>query len=608
MFCAILVLACPVIVSYDEDTVEESDAVVPAIMLAGAIIVFVATAYITFSLASSLGGGDPPEGSVDDSVNATLRELQAQLVSSNYDTAAGIWSKLAVNDAQLWSFVENYFDNQSETAVASLWSDSSRYDGDRILELSSFVANSLIYNYNVTSTWNEFSISWSDYRDKWANDPAYDTMEVAFTWGSDRWTSDGLFSAELMRYVTPTASSDRVYIDVVGTNEDGWTDRTDMMLCVGSSGSLTSASTGRTFALSEGENDLHSLGVTSGWYELAPSTTYISQNLSGSVSEDGLMPNACMVLRNGSDFAFVYESGGAFSVVHDGLPAITDDIGLEITYDDGDGNRMSGFLVDLSQVLEAYTDISEALNHAALSANYAGETAWNVYDILGQSSALLKPSSITAGTQTDIPLTSEQASVMYIAAMQQISGLGADATSDGILISPDSMTLYLHGDIYYEGVLIADDAVYTPFVFTDSTLSVGRQTLYTNGLAMIWATGVPVLEDWDGVTSGSIIISISGATLDTDRIVRDGVEVSSVDLKVDSMERLGLIGFNVPDPPPTPTTIDVTLLMQIILLLAGAMLTVIGLLVRAPWMAVFGMIVAVAGYYLAGWIAGMIWG
>ena len=96
--------------------------------------------------------------------------------------------------------------------------------------------------------------------------------------------------------------------------------------------------------------------------------------------------------------------------------------------------------------------------------------------------------------------------------------------------------------------------------------------------------------------------------MDTRQMMHDGTEVSSVELTVDSMERLGLIGFSVPDPPPTPTTIDVTFLMQIILILVGTILAVVGLFVRSPWLIVIGLIVAVAGYFLAGWIAGLIWG
>lgn len=102
-------------------------------------------------------------------------------------------------------------------------------------------------------------------------------------------------------------------------------------------------------------------------------------------------------------------------------------------------------------------------------------------------------------------------------------------------------------------------------------------------------------------------MSVSGATLDTYNIVDDGTEVSSVTLEVASMERLGLIGFDVPDVPDTPTTVDVVPLMQIILVLIGAVVAIAGLATRNPWLILIGILVAVLGYLLAGWIASLIW-
>ena len=64
--------------------------------------------------------------------------------------------------------------------------------------------------------------------------------------------------------------------------------------------------------------------------------------------------------------------------------------------------------------------------------------------------------------------------------------------------------------------------------------------------------------------------------------------------------------LDVPEPPPTPETVDIVPLMQIILVLLGAIVAVVGLLMRSPWLIVIGLIVAVAGYFLAGFIAGLV--
>lgn len=610
ILCAAMLLACPLGVAIDNgDVVEETDAVLPVVVVYGAILlVGMVMGSVGQQLADSYGDGDVPEGADQEDVNAGYREMQAELVSSNYSTASGIWSRLADNDAQLWSFVESYFDLQAETAVAALWSDVKDYDGDDILVQSSLISNALTYNYNLISAWNEFVESWSDYRDLWQEGgDAYDSMTVSFGWDADDWSSSGVFAPELARFVTPTSQSDRVYIDVVEeTDGQEFYDRTNILYCT-AQGTLTSVTTGETTVLNEGENDLLALGLESGWYELGTGSTYISQNFGGSVSSDGLMPTACMLIRNGDSYAYAYESGDSFVIVRDGYSTVSESLTLTISYDDQDGNVVDDNVVDLGTVLSAYDNVSDALNDAFVSTNFAGETAWNLFDELGQSSALIKPSSITSGTQNDYPLTSQQAAVMYIAAMEQLAALGEGATSDGIQISPDSFNLIVYGDIYYEGVLIAEDAVYTPFVYGSTDISVGEQILDVNGLAMVWATGVSSLEDWDGVTDNSAVISISGATLFTMNIVEDGVEVSETHLEVESMERLGLIGFDVPDVPEPPETVDIVPLIQIIIVLIGAIVAVAGLFTRNFWLILIGALVAVVGYFLASYIAGLVY-
>lgn len=607
VLCAVMLLACPLGVAIDNgEIVEETDA--NPLLIAGAI--FVITFVVTYAasyLASNWGSGDVPDGGDQSEVNAAFRQAQAELLSSNYGTASGMWSQLALNDAQLWSFVESFFDLQAETAAAYLWSDTADYDGDKILEESSLIYNSLIYNYNLTSAWNEFTASWSDYRNLWAEKgEAYDSMELGYGWDSGTWTGDGVFSSELMRYATPTTSSYRVYLDVVGSDEEGYSDRTNIMYSVGGSGALTSLTTGATTELREGQNDLEDLGLTSGWYELEVGPTYLSQNMSGSVSHDGLMPGGCLLLRSGDGYAFVYESGDSLVVVRNGQSIVTDTLTMTVSYDDQNGNRVDDNTVDLKPVVMGYDSVVDALNEASRSANYAGEVAWNLYDAIGESSALLKPSSITSGTQTEVPLTAQQASLMYLAAMEQIAELGTGATSEEIRISPESMDLYCYGDIYFEGALIAEDAVYTPFVYDSTEISVGQHDMDVNGMAMVWATGVPSLESWDGSTDGGFIVDISGCNMDTANIVHNGTEVSSVELTVDSMERLGLIGFTNPGVPDVPKTVDIVPLVQIIIILIGAIVAIAGLFVRNPWLIVIGIVVAVAGYFLAGFIAGLV--
>lgn len=605
LVAVIMVMSCPIIVAYDDD-VEETDAFGIGIVGIALVIAFAAGAGSAYLL-DNWGDDHVPDGASQGEINAEFRRAQAELISSNWGTASGMWSKLADNDAMLWPFVEAYFDLQAETAASYLWSDDGIYTGDKVLEMSSFLSNSMTYNFNLTSAWNEFSDSWSDRRDLWKEKgQAYDSMELAFAWGSSTWSSEtGVFGADLMRFVTPTSSSDRIYIEVVDSEDQGYTDRTNIMTCIGP-GKITSATTGRTWELQSGENDLGRMGVYTGWYELGHGSTYIAQNISGSVSEDGLMPSACMLMRNDGEQSYAFMSGEYPTVVRNGQSVVTDSLSMTVSFDDNDGTTVVK-TVDLLRVLEGYDGVVKAMTSAALSVNNAGQAAWEVFDHLGTSSALIKPSSIIAGTQGGMPLTPQQSTAMYLSAMAQLMQLGEGATADGIRISPESMTLYCHGDIYYRGVQIAKDAVYTPFVYSDTSISVGIQDVDVNGLAMVWATDIPSLDDWNGVTDNSAIVDISGATLDIRSIIHDGKEVSGVDLEVESMERLGLIGYDAPDPSDPPKTVDIVPLIQIVAILIGAIVAIIGLATGSPWMMVAGIVVAIAGYMVAGWVAGMIY-
>lgn len=604
IFAVALILSCPMIIAYDED-VEETDAIAPVVMGIALLVSFIAGAG-TYHFIDNWGDGHVPDGADQGEINAEFRKAQAELISSNYGTASGMWSKLANNDAMLWPFLESYFNLQAETSASYLWKKDGQYNGDKILEMSSTLSNSMIYNYNLTNAWNEFSDSWSNYRTLWnEKGSAYDSMQLAFTWGSTIWTSDsGRFGADLMKFVTPSDGLDRIYIDIIGDEEQGYSDRSNIMTSVGP-GKITSTTTGRTWELQSGENDLGKMGVYSGWYELSTGATYIAQNIAGSVSKDGLMPSACILMHNGDEYAYAYMKGNYPSIVRNGQSIIEDGISMTVSYDDRDGTKVTK-TVDIQRILEAYDTVVKAMNSAAITANNAGLTAWTVFNKIDTSSTLIKPSSITSGTQGNTNLTPQQASVMYLSAMNQLSKLGSDVTSDGITISPDSLNLICYGDIYHGGVMIAKNVVYTPFVYSDARIPVGVEDLDVNGVAMVWATEVPSVSDWDGKTDNSAIIDITGAKLDTRNIIYDGTEVSYMDLEVDSMERLGLIGYDAPKPPTPPKTVDVVPLIQAIVILIGAIVAVIGLGTRSPWIIIAGIVIAIAGYFLAGWVVGKI--
>ena len=604
--CAAMLLIAPiVVVTADESEDSDVDAFAPLLILAAGVAIGVIASVLTDTYVvdlSSLINDEDEDATVYDEEEVTdaILSLNAQLVSSNYTTATGMWSKLGTNDAQLWALLETYFDRMAEIAAASLWTTYTEYDPDKILETSGTISNALVYAYNVTSAWDEFAASWSDMPAQWI---ASNLNEItwSYEWDGISWASSGgdSVSSRLMMMATPSSDYGRVWIDVVDSDEDGYTDSTNLLYAMGGTGSVTSVATGESWTISEdGSIDMLDAGMTSGWYVLSEGATYLAQSMASSYSSDGLTPAACMLLTIGEGIAYAYSTSDGYAVIKDGESYATEAIGISVAWGD------ESYDVDLTSVLAAWTSVGEAIADAYASAVSAGAAAWEVYDALESSSVAISPSSITVGTSTS--LTSSEAAAVWIAAMQQLSGADDSWSIDDLTISVESLTLVVYGDIYVNGELIAEDAIYTPFVYSDESLTVGTQTLSSDGIAMIWATGVSSYADWDGDTSAASLVTISQATLTTYAIYDDGTEVSSIDLTVDSMYRLGLIGYEGGDAVAVPDGTDITALVMIVAVLIGAILAIVGLWTSSWWAVLLGLIVALAGVAFADVIAGAI--
>lgn len=562
-------------------------------------------------------GGDsilPPGGDVE-SVHAAMRDLQGELVQSNYKTGGNVFTSLVQNDSQLWGFIQAYYGLMADTVAATLWTKDGTYDPDKIVERSGLLVNLANYYYNVANTWNNLSLSWADRNDLWNDHSAYRRMQMGFSYGSTDWMADeGAVTARLMNRVIPTDGHNRVFIYVYDTTQDIVNIGGSSALVAGCNDifvpeetEMVSEDTGMTYGIPAGLTDLTSLGVRSGWYTLSSGHTYVSGNIVGSSSIDGAMPGAALLLDvAGAHGVAVYDNGNVV-VARAGVEDVASDISMKVKVD---GDEHQWLTYDMTNLLNAYTTLIKATDQCILDTVKDGETAWRVYDRLETSETVLKPSSITAGTQTDDPLTADQASVMYLAAMQQMASLADGAGPDDVMISPDSLHFYVYGDIYYRDTLVEKGAIFTPFSYADATLSAGMNEWKTIGTAMVWANGLPSYSAWDGVTTGAAIISLSDdMRVDAKNIIKDGNEVSSVSMTVNSIRLLGYLDFSPPKPHPSPHVVDIVPFIRVICVLLGAMIAVIGLVIRVPWIVLIGAIIAVAGWFASSFVAGlMFWG
>lgn len=541
--------------------------------------------------------GEIPGGGDGQAVYEAYREAMAKLVYSNFKNVSGVFQKMANNESQLWAFTEAYWNMQAETQAAYYWSDFA--DPDRDVLINDLRANSLVYWYNTAAAWNEFAHSFCDCFDRWieADPDIYGSMKITWTWDGGFWDVDGRWDTKILRYVSPS-DQQKVFFSVTPAGSSYHLDGVNTMWVTGPGGRMTSCDTGASKDLSAGANDLS--GMESGWYYLSADNTYISQQIAASLADDGASPGVCMLMENDGAWAFVHRSGDRYRIVKDGHASTSSTYGLDVSYNDKNGNRVHlspgpDEKGKLSDVLDSCDRINAAVLHAFASASDAGLTAWNVYDRLQTSSYLIKPSSITAGSQEDHPLDTASAAVMYIAAMQQLAELGRRATPDNIKISPESLGLVIFGDIYNSGTCIVRDAVFTVFAFSAIDLSTRSQGVKWTvpGMAMVWSTDLDSYGAWDGGTAGARIISIDDCTIFCRNIFRDGVETSEVSLAPRSMSYLGLIGLTPVDPVDPVRVADLAKVMMAVGLLVGGLVAVIGLVSGQRWLLVAGIVMAI---------------
>lgn len=491
---------------------------------------------------------DPSEAEI----KAALRQLRSDIITSNWQNVSQLFIKLINNDAQLLAFTEAYFALQAETAVADLWSETGTFVADRVLTRSTYIVNFSTYKYNVLSAINQFALSMSDERVEIFNAKAstYGSMRMGFSYGSNTWLDqNGLVWTALTDMVIPTADNNRVYIDVIDYPDR--LENTNYLYVFGGNGRIVNTTSGTPYTMPAGANDLLAREIPAGWYDLDPGVIYCG-NFLPSASLNGLEPSAAMVLFSNGEYGLAYEKSGGITVKRGATTwDDLDDLCLIVTFPD-ETNTTVTESVRLDGIISSYQLVEEALNSAARNTVKSGQAAWILYDELGTSSSLIKPSSLMSGMQSNTSVTAEQQAAIYAIALKQLAVFGEKVRPENITVSRESLDLVVHGDIFYRGVMVAENAIFTPFCYLDDqSIAVGSHDWQAPGLAMVWATGVPSLQDWNGLMMQYEMIELGeGYQFRINDIVAHGTPVQKLDLTIAGMEYLGLMDFGVPDNAP----------------------------------------------------------
>ena len=470
-------------------------------------------------LIGSNNNSNPPPGDTE-GVRAQLRELMSVDIHNTYNAALGMFERLLLNDVNILRFTQQYWNLQIDTIVNKTYMPNSYPANlDEIVDDAGVLLNLSIIKQNMNQSLNMFSY---DTRQMTWTMPGSDPttygskIQAGWTFGSYEWFADGSnVYMTLGDYVYATPTSYKVYIDIVTDSAviAKLPDVNAMWTTASSSITLTSSdSPTTTYTLAPGKNDLGPTGlnIAPGFYNLAPNVGYVSSNLLPSISAVGVIPTTGFTLTNGSQYALGHQYGNDYRITYQGISNTYSDISFAVRWQDSIGGWETLKSVDGSGrslvmgALDAYSAIWNTYESIFIGPNgcrNAIQVTWNVLDALEAQSGsyVIRPSAILGGINQNLHLPISVQTAVVLASMRQLISSGYTTDPSQIFISRESLgqngTVYVYGNIYSNGILIAKNAVFTPLYYgANETMTAGTRVLLTDQptvLISTYATDVP---------------------------------------------------------------------------------------------------------------------
>jgi hypothetical protein len=410
-------------------------------------------------------------------------------------------------------------------------------------------------------------------------------------------------------YVYPSIQNNRVYISV--EDDLSWImnlpNVNAMYITNPTQTIITSVDTGTEYTLQPGMmNDLYAMGLKSGFYDLTPNCGYISPNLMPSFSSNGMVPTTGFVLYNGSTYALGFKAGEGYRIINSGIPYDVDTVSYAARFTDF-GGVVQTLTADMTGSLDAYSQIWSTYESLLVSARNSANLTWSLLDALEvqTGSYIIRPSMITSNLNPDLNLPESVQLALMMTAMKQLALMGVDAEPANIMISRESLedTVLCYGNVYYQGILIAENAVYTPVFYTakEKVIHTGHQQLTEIGTAflIVYAVNVPNIGVFVPDMTQFTILDLTGDVTDLDifEIWVNGAYKSSYKLEVLSAQSLGYFDFGFYHRPAIsvmPSTVNFW--MGLAIFFAGLSVLLAGMLFGGnALLLILGAIIMVLG-------------
>ena len=546
------------------------------------------------------GSTDPiAPGGDTEALRASARLTAAQIVTTRLTDLLTAAEQYGLIQGQTAAFTNSYFDRMAEIAASELWSQNGTINADQILIDSTVQINYAKLLLDNIAVLNSAPITFTDQLALWtaADNATYGSMSLSYDWtGGSIAASTGQVYAQYGVGTTVTGTTDdRVFI------YDPDSTKTGFLYVYGGSATITNTD-GTTYSLAEGKNSLSDLNIPSGLYELQSGRTYVG-SLTPSFASDAADLHTALAMTAGTQTAYALETAENM-VVYSGGTTYSNVATVDYTVHFNDTTLST----DMNKGLNAISPILSSTKSVYSNAINAATAAWSVFNTAGESSVFVSPSTLIPNLE-NMNFTSDQIYLIYMAALQQMSDFYTTAsgsfTASDVIISEDSLDLICYGTIFDDnGTAVQSNVIFTPMCYLrDQAVRVGSVLWNQPGLAMTWT------EEDDGslMASGLAVLETGYTFIVTEIDYKDETYTTAGDglvLKVTTLTDLPGYTYIINPTPPVPPLTDVALLCQIIVILVGAMLCVIGYVVKAPIVIVIGGILVFVGYLWGATIVG----
>ncbi|WP_400194802.1 hypothetical protein [Candidatus Methanomassiliicoccus intestinalis] len=533
----------------------------------------------------------PPNTSAGDEgeLAKQMRLHEAEIVFTVLNSNKELLANSISGYSDIWKFSNAYWMRQSEIAATEYWVLKEAYNSTHIFERSGLAENLSKLFANVEEGTDVTFALLNDRLSTWSSESNYSQMSITITYGDQTMTGSNM-DIKIRNGIIPTANANMAYLD----GRELW-----------ASGSASIyAEDGTKYDLSQGYNDLQSMGIKSGTYAFQVGREYAG-SIVPTVSANACKVQPVAVLTTNSDCKLAFYNGSHVSIGN------TNYASLGIKVDTGDGNTSE--IVDLLPILQEKGTMISTTEQTLSKSHASAQAIWQVFNVTQEANILLSPSSLVPDNSVEV--SADEMYMLTVSYLQQVHDMyertNGNIQQTGFLISADSLDLLIRGDIYDEnGTAIYTDVVFTPYIWLNAlSLNIGRVTLDQIGNVAIWGES----QDLNGWTKGDKIPSMVAVapnySFDIKQIMKNQSLVDHYDVTIKEVQKWHEITVTPgPTPVPVPYLIDAVPLVAMILGLIALCFVELWFILDCEylWILLIAGIFALLAIFGARWVTGML--